>query len=198
VVRARPPGTGREQHPESLLILSLLSVASGLTNFLFAANYSFDKPVHLWKVNETMNTYNFEVIGDKSEDPFKSDRKEDGFAVKNVELLIGYWTCRGPLSGRNLVEHLAEKFKDHPEKWSQDDGVAGQYRVFRTDFFLEPADIQDVIAFLKSEEQYFEDFTATVIPIFESAINWLQRSEHPRKGFLLPRKGVRLVTKFYA
>jgi hypothetical protein len=61
VVRAR------EQHPESLLILSLLSVARALRNFFFAANYSFDKSVHLWKVNETMNAYNFEVIGDKRE-----------------------------------------------------------------------------------------------------------------------------------
>jgi hypothetical protein len=62
-------------------------------------------------VNQTINAYNFEVIGNKREDPFKSDRKENGFPVKNVELLIGYWTCRGPLSGRNLVEHLAEKLR---------------------------------------------------------------------------------------
>jgi len=90
---------------KSLLILSLLSVASALTNIFFAANYSFDKAAHLWKVNETMNQFSFDVIGNKRENPEdpNTERKEDGFPVQNVELLIGYWTCRGPLTEETYI-----------------------------------------------------------------------------------------------
>jgi hypothetical protein len=64
-----------------------------------------------------MNQFSFDVIGDKRENPEGPDirREEDGFPVRNVELLIGYWTCRGPLTGGNLHEYLGkEKFKDQP------------------------------------------------------------------------------------
>jgi hypothetical protein len=158
-----------------------------------------------------MNQFSFDVIGDKREDP-NQVRKEDGFPVKNVELIIGAWTCIGPLSGRNLLKFLGEtKFKDRPNKWSQDDYSIGQFQVYRTQFYLELEDIQDIICFLEdqeqsivrvnkegveyalvsnSEEQYYEASTPAMIPIFESAINWLQTSADPWRS-------VRLRTKYF-
>ena len=144
--------------------------------------------------------------------PNRSVRKEDGFPVKNVELIIGEWTCVGPLSGRNLVKYLGDdKFKYQPNKWIQDDYDIGQYQVYRTQFYLELEDIQDVIDFLESEEQsivrvnkdgeeyaivsnseeeYYEVSTPPMILIFESALDWLQKSGDPWRC-------VRLRTKYF-
>jgi hypothetical protein len=161
-----------------------------------------------------MNQFSFDVIGDKRENPEDphAERKEDGFPVRNVELLIGYWTCRGPLTGGNLGEYLGkEKFKDQPVKWSQDEYDIGQYTVHRIQFFLECEDIWDVIKFLntqrkvasQSDKQTLEEFTSEVIPIFRSALSWLQTSKDSSaiswsQTSEYPRKGVRLVTRYYA
>jgi hypothetical protein len=138
-----------------------------------------------------MNVYTFEVIGDKRENlNNKPERKEDGFPIKNIELLMGAWNCRGPLTGGNLAKYLGNELrsKEVPgegAKVLQYDYDVGQWQVYRTEFSLESADIQDVIAFLgrqrqmasPTEKNTLEEFTSHVIPMFEAALGWLQASE---------------------
>jgi hypothetical protein len=161
-----------------------------------------------------MNQFSFDVIGNKRENPEdpNTERKEDGFPVQNVELLIGYWTCRGPLTGGKLHQYLrCEKFKYRPENCCQDEYNLEQCQVHRTRFFLEPGDILDVIKFLytqrevasETDKETVQEFTSEVIPIFQSALNWLTRSKDSSgiswsQTSEYPRKGVRLVTKYYA